>query len=318
MARSIGLAHIIRKEDGTAVGIWGAYTLKSAFQPIFSFRDGRLRPSSYEGLVRPFRNETPVSPGAFFSSVPDVDRFHVETLARTVHILNAGVGLDPTTTLFVNFDPSHLIDEDAVKSALRDTQLVLKEAGLSADRVVCEITEQETRSERPLRDFVTELKACGYRVAVDDFGAESSDMRRIEALGPDIVKFDGQWTGRLLGTGPGVGLLKDMVAEFSAKRIRTVFEGIENGRQLEAAEQCGVSMVQGFALARPQLVPLAFQEFRAALEAAARRPAVASIPSMRPGEGTAERPPAVIQTPAQEQPIRQGGRPAKVFGRRGI
>jgi predicted Zn-dependent protease len=42
LARSIGLAHVIRHEDGTATGVWGVYTLKSAFQPIFAFNEGKL------------------------------------------------------------------------------------------------------------------------------------------------------------------------------------------------------------------------------------------------------------------------------------
>lgn len=310
MSRSIGLAHIIRQPDGTAVGVWGAYTLKSAFQPIFSFREGRLLATAYEGLARPFRDGQPVSPGIFFSSVPEVDRFHVETLARTLHLLNAGAaansGLDPEASLFVNFDPSHFTDAAAAKSALRDTQIVLNEAGIEAGRVVCEITEQETRSDATLLDFVMALKAFGHRVAVDDYGAESSDMRRIEALGPDIVKFDGEWTGRLLGSAPGLALLTDMVRAFAQKNIRTVFEGIENGRQVELAEQCGVSMVQGFALARPQLAPTAFNEFKVARETVRRemlaRPALAAV---------RDEPEAPVLQP-------QTGRTGRVFGRRGV
>ncbi|EKF18031.1 EAL domain-containing protein [Nitratireductor pacificus] len=309
MSRSIGLAHIIRQPDGTAVGVWGAYTLKSAFQPIFSFRDGRLLATAYEGLVRPFRDGQPVSPGIFFSSVPEVDRFHVETLARTLHLLNAGAdansGLDPEAALFVNFDPSHFTGAAAGKSALRDTQIVLKEAGIEPGRVVCEITEQETRSDETLLDFVRALKDYGHRVAVDDYGAESSDMQRIEALAPDIVKFDGEWTGRLLGSAPGIALLTDMVQAFSKRNIRTVFEGIEDGRQVELAEQCGVSMVQGFALARPQLAPTAFNEFRAAREAVRRE--ILARPAL-----VAER-----VEPEMAPPQTKAPRAGRVFGRRG-
>ncbi|WP_295810735.1 EAL domain-containing protein [uncultured Nitratireductor sp.] len=270
MPRSIGPAHIAREENGTAVGVWGGYTLQTAFQPIFSFREGRLLVTAYEGLLRPFRDGQPVAPGSFFSGVPDIDRLHVETLARTLHILNAGVSLNEKASLFVNFDPSHFIDAASAKSALRDVQAVLKEANIAAERTVCEITEQETGSDETLVGFVRALKDYGHRVAVDDYGADSSDLNRIEALGPDIVKFDGAWTSRLLSSAPGVSLLADMVGVFSRKGIRTVFEGIENGEQLELAEHCGVSMVQGFALARPQLAPGAFEEFETARENARR------------------------------------------------
>ncbi|MEC9245077.1 MAG: EAL domain-containing protein [Nitratireductor rhodophyticola] len=305
MPRSIGLAHIARQDDGTAVGIWGGYTLKSAFQPIFSFREGRLLVTAYEGLIRPFRDERPVGPGTFFSSIPEVDRFQVEALARTLHLLNAGVSLSETASLFVNFDPSHFVDAASAASALRDVQVVLKDSGIKAERVVCEITEQETESDETLLGFVEALKGYGHRVAVDDYGADSSDLRRIEALGPDIVKFDGAWTGHLLASAPGVAMLTEMVRAFSEKGIRTVFEGIETGQQLELAESCGVSMVQGFALARPQLAPGAFEEFEAARESERRR-ALA---------GTADR----LEQGKAETTMRDvsPNRSKRTFGRRG-
>ncbi|WP_367718470.1 EAL domain-containing protein [Nitratireductor sp. GISD-1A_MAKvit] len=271
MPRSIGLAHIARQNDGTAVGVWGGYTLKTAFQPIFTFREGRLLASAYEGLIRPFRDQEPVGPGAFFGSIPQTDRFQVEALARTLHLLNAGASLSASVSIFINFDPSHFVDAASAAQALRDVQDVLKEAGIGAERVVCEITEQETGSHETLVGFVRALKGYGHRVAVDDYGADSSDLQRIEALGPDIVKFDGAWTSRLLASGPGVALLTDMVRAFGEKGIRTVFEGIETGEQLELAERCGVTMVQGFALARPQLAPGAFKEFEQAREQERRR-----------------------------------------------
>ncbi|TIT28703.1 MAG: EAL domain-containing protein, partial [Mesorhizobium sp.] len=56
MSRSIGLAHIIRHDDGTASGVWGVHTLQSAFQPIFAFNEGKLSIVAFEGLIRPFRD----------------------------------------------------------------------------------------------------------------------------------------------------------------------------------------------------------------------------------------------------------------------
>jgi hypothetical protein len=56
VSRSIGLARIIRNDDGTSTGVWGVYTLQSAFQPIFAFNHGRLSVAAFEGLIRPFRD----------------------------------------------------------------------------------------------------------------------------------------------------------------------------------------------------------------------------------------------------------------------
>ncbi|WP_187971975.1 EAL domain-containing protein [Aquibium microcysteis] len=282
MARSAGLAHIVRNDDGTSTGVWGVHALKSAFQPIFAFEEGRLRIAAFEGLIRAFRDGEPVSPGSFFHGVPAVDRFHVETLTRTLHLLNAGACLDPKALLFVNFDPSLFSDRAVVEVALRDTRLVMHEAGIQPARVVCEMTEQKSGSRAALFHFVGMLRTHGFRIAVDDYGADDSDIARIDELRPDIVKFDAKWISRLMLSGPGFALLRTMVSTFRDRGIATVFEGIEETWQLEIAERCGASMVQGFVLARPELAPTSFSVFSRPAAAGAIAPEDPAVPAGRP------------------------------------
>ncbi len=261
MSRSIGLAHIIRHEDGTSTGVWGIYVLKSAFQPIFAFRDGKLVVAAFEGLARPFRDGEPQSPTSFFSSCPAGDRLHIETLTRTLHLLNAGACLPKEASIFVNFDPSVFVDRTIADTALREMRLVLHEAGIDPGRVVCEVTEQRPASQEILYQFVEALRANGFRIAVDDYGADDSDINRIKDIRPDIVKFDAHWITQLMDSGAGFALLTTMVHTFEEQGIRTVFEGIEEGWQLDLAEKSGASMVQGYVLARPELAPTSFRVF---------------------------------------------------------
>ncbi|TGQ36432.1 MULTISPECIES: EAL domain-containing protein [unclassified Mesorhizobium] len=289
MSRSIGLAHIIRHDDGTSTGVWGIYTLQSAFQPIFAFKDGKLSVAAFEGLIRPFRDGEPQSPMSFFSTCPAGDRLHVEALTRTLHLLNAGACLPEEASIFVNFDPSVFTDRAIVDKALRDMRLVLHEAGIDPRRVVCEVTEQKSASQESLYSFVEALRANGFRIAVDDYGADESDINRIKELKPDIVKFDAHWITQLMESGAGFALLTAMVTSFEQQGIRTVFEGIEKGWQLELAEKSGASMVQGFVLARPEIAPTSFRVFgkdmqsSAAATDAGNAPASPSAaPSARP------------------------------------
>jgi EAL domain-containing protein (putative c-di-GMP-specific phosphodiesterase class I) len=295
--RSIGLAHIIRQDDGTSVGVWGGFELKTAFQPIFAFDRGKVRIAAFEGLIRPFRDGEGLSPGAFFNLIAAADRLHVETLTRTLHLLNAGACLDPETAIFINFDPSLFGERALADAALRDMRLVLHEADIDPRRIVCEVTEQKSASTEALQSFVHALRAHSFRIAVDDYGAHDSDIERVRELKPDIVKFDAQWITRLMESGPGFALLHAMVQTFSDQGITTVFEGIEEGWQLELAERSGASMVQGYALARPELAPTSFQQFRTRQAEPAAR---ASIETKLSGGEPARRPRAQ----------------AKAFGRR--
>ena len=261
MSHKSALAHIVRHDDGTSTGVWGPFTLKSAFQPIFTFQNGKLIMTAFEGLIRPFRNEQPVAPSVFFAALPAIDRLQVETVTRTLHLFNAKACLPEHAAIFVNFDPSVFFDRSIADGALQDMRVVLSNAGIDTSRVVCEVTEQKSASQEALYQFVGALRASGFRIAVDDYGSHESDINRIRELRPDIVKFDAQWITRLMETGPGFGLLSAMVEIFAKQGILTVFEGIEEDWQLDLAEKSGASMVQGYVLARPEIVPTSFGTF---------------------------------------------------------
>lgn len=253
MTRSVALAHLVRQDDGLSEGVWAGHVLRSAFQPIYALNGERLEITAYEGLLRAFLDGEQIPPMAFFSSIPALDRLHVETLTRTLHLLNAAACLEETASIFVNFNPSVFTEPGIADIALRDMRLVLHEAGIDARRVVCEVTEQRSASPETLFGFTEALRTNGFRIAVDDYGAADSDIARVTALKPDIVKFDAQWMSRLMDSEPGFSLLKTMVRTFEDRGIRTVFEGIEEPWQIEFALEAGASMLQGYALARPEL-----------------------------------------------------------------
>lgn len=255
-------SHIVQEDDGTSTGIWGAFILKSAFQPIFTFEAGKLSTSAFEALLRPFRGEEMLQPLAFLNSILTTERLLVENLAHTLHLLNAARWLPENAAIFVNFDPSVFVNPVVAEATIHEMRVTLSQTGIDPHRVVCEVTEKEIVSQEALFTLVAALRASGFRIAVDDYGADESDMGRIRDLRPDIVKFDAGWVARLMESGPGYALLATMVSSFAGDGIRTVFEGIEEGWQLELAEKAGVDLVQGFALGRPELVPADFSTFQ--------------------------------------------------------
>ncbi len=209
--------------------------------------------------------------------------------------------LSPEAAIFINFDPSVLTEHSIADAALRDMRLVLNETGIAPRRIVCEVTEQKSGSQEALFDVVAALKRSGFRIAVDDYGSEDSDMNRIRELRPDIVKFDAKWITRLMESGAGYRLLTTMVSTFAEQGIRTVFEGIEESWQLELAERSGASMVQGYALARPEIAPTRFSVFQPNFQSAAPD-AGTSVPHSKPAPGRN----AKMAQPARSFGRRQG------------
>jgi len=98
-------------------------------------------------------------------------------------------------------------------------------------------------------------------------------------------------------SGAGFALLATMVKTFEDQGIRTVFEGIEEGWQLELAEKSRASMVQGYVLARPELAPTSFRVFGRNVQPQGAAP-----------EGG--------HAPAYVSVTQRNVRPVKAFGRR--
>jgi len=253
--------HLVLGDDGAWTATWVPFVLKSAFQPIFRFSRGKLQPVAFEALLRPFRDGALLSPAAFLTDLPASERQHVETLARSLHLLNAAACLPDSAAIFINFDPSVFAEARLADAAVQETRVAVAAAGIEPHRVVCEVTEKETLSGDTLSGLVGSLRRNGFRIAMDDYGVDASDMNRIHELHPDIVKFDAEWIRRLMESSAGYALLATMVSTFREHRIETVFEGIENSEQLELAENAGVDMVQGFGIAQPELAPSRFEAF---------------------------------------------------------
>ena len=251
-----------RDERGHFVGHYGPFQLRTAYQPIF--RVGRRTAETYgfEGLIRVVAaNGKRLPPDRFFPLIRGGDRFKVENLCRDLHLRNMARFTEVPAVLFANFDPSVFGERGRTRMEVARMERLAGEIGIPSDRIVCEITEKRALSPDALHHLVDCLRGAGYRIALDDYGADESDADRIESIAPDIVKFDAGWIKRLLETPAGYNLLASMVNQFHDRGIETLFEGLEERWQLELAEEMGVVYAQGFVLARPELAPANFAEF---------------------------------------------------------
>ncbi len=258
------ISRALPQKDGTLVQLYGPWQLKSAFQPIFSLKPGGAVIAGFEGLIRPYLAGRNFTPGFFFKNITKAERFAMETLTRDLHMKNAATLPVKNVMLFFNIDPSAFNNILDVSAALAGIRRSWAKSGASPHMLVCEITEQKSKTPALLVSLADAIKANGFKLAIDDYGSDHSDAGRLARLRPDIVKFDGRWVTRLLGTKAGYDLLKSMVVQFTARGIETVFEGIEELWQLELTEMTGTTYVQGFVFARPEIAPTTFGRFIAA------------------------------------------------------
>lgn len=253
--------HLMRETDGSFSFTYGPFILYTALQPIFSQDDdGLLDIQAFEGLVRPTRNSEPVRPAQFFPVVAPQDFPMIDSRCRTLHIANTGLLHRSAAKLFVNFHPRIFVTNEAIAEEVEQILSATKEAGMTPDRIVCEITQRENDSADMLYRFVRELHSHGFKIAIDDYGAGESDINRIKVMKPDYVKFEASWVKSFMENSAGSALLRLMVNQFRDDGIEVIFEGLEEIWQVDLCRELGVNLMQGYALSQPELAPTSFNE----------------------------------------------------------
>lgn len=123
--------------------------------------------------------------------------------------------------------------------------------GIDPRRIVFEITELGGNGQR-LADVVARYREAGARIAIDDFGAGYSQLDRVLALQPDILKLDMRLFQAAARGGPSSDVVKALAQMAEKTGCWIIAEGVETEAQLNFALECGSRYVQGFLFARAQ------------------------------------------------------------------
>ena len=100
-------------------------------------------------------------------------------------------------------------------------------------------------------EVIDDLRAAGFPMALDDFGAGYSSLSRLLDLGFDVIKVDGGMLVGVPGDPTAVKLLEAVFDLASACGTDVVAEGVETEAQLEFLLAHGISHAQGFLLGPP-------------------------------------------------------------------
>ena len=127
----------------------------------------------------------------------------------------------------------------------------VRRQGVDPRRIVFEITELGGDIQR-LADVVARYRQAGARSAIDDFGAGYSQLDRVLALQPDILKLDMRLFQAAALGGPSGDVVKALALMAEKTGCWIIAEGVETDAQLNFALECGSRYVQGFLFARAQ------------------------------------------------------------------
>ena len=140
--------------------------------------------------------------------------------------------------LTLNLSPASMRDP----SLARSLQEAAATAGIHPNRVILELSEE---ADDLAAELSLELRAAGFRYAIDDLGAKRSNFDRLLTGTVDIAKVDSRWLADRV-------VLDSLLRTCAQNDLTVIAGGIETMEQLATVFAHGVRMCQGFLIARPQ------------------------------------------------------------------
>lgn len=158
-------------------------------------------------------------------------------------------GLEPVR-ISVNFSNDHLHESNVAKRVCR----IADRYKVPREFIEIEITETVDNEEMDtLMEFVGELRADGFHVAIDDFGIGYSSLHLLNSVIVDVLKIDKAFVSKIENT---VNKRERIILENIIKMayelgIEVVAEGVETASQIEELRKMSCYRIQGFIFDKP-------------------------------------------------------------------
>ncbi len=222
------------------------------FQPIFSSKDGSV--FGYEALARikDSVKSTSIeirhlfSKAAEYGLVTKLDLRCRETALRNaaqLALMNTGA------LLFINICPEALLQDfdDVCK-----IDIIMEELGLQKNKVVLEVNEENAISNFAFfQKSINYYKKCGYKLAIDNFGAGYGGLKMLSVIEPDFVKIDRHFISNIDKAIVKFNLVDAVTTACHRMGIKVVAGGVESKEELEVLLNLDCELLQGFLLGMP-------------------------------------------------------------------
>ena len=215
------------------------------FQPIINNETCRVE--KYECLARLRDDETIISPYFFMNaakvtgSLPHVTKALISQSFRKFR--------DNEYEFSINITGEDLVEDYLEEFLLKN----VNKYKINPSRVVLELLEDITSLDKgtTLRQL-TSLRENGFKVAIDDFGAENSNMSRLLEISPDYLKIDGSFIKNIVSDEKSQIIVDAIVSICKRSGIKMIAEFVHNKEVHERVKSLGIDYSQGYYFSEPK------------------------------------------------------------------
>lgn len=226
---------------------------KIAFQPVVSLSSGDIH---HNEILSRFDDDsehrTPTEIIKFAEDVGIIEEFDIALCKKAIDYVRKMKKLGTPLTLAVNLS-GRTLDSGRYVDPLLQTLKGAKDVSRS---ILLELTETSAiQNLEKVEAILNDLKAHGYQICLDDFGAGAAGYQYLRAFNIDFVKIDGTYVREMNSPGYKPTFLLSIVRLCNDLNIKTIGEHVESRFQADFLRSLGVDFAQGFHFGKPDFNP---------------------------------------------------------------
>jgi EAL domain-containing protein (putative c-di-GMP-specific phosphodiesterase class I) len=197
----------------------------------------------YEALMRGPRGAPYESPPLAFAMAATLDI--LEGLDCRCIQMASSVACDGL--LFINAHPRTIVRSDAFWAAVGTF-------ARQPQSVVFEVVEHSPVREDDLLGALRELRALGFKVAVDDLGEGAAGLRRLVEFAPEFAKIDRFFIDGIDSDRKKRAVVRALASAAVELQTRIIAEGVEREEERAVLRDLGIGLAQGWLFGKPREV----------------------------------------------------------------
>ncbi|HET9480275.1 MAG TPA: EAL domain-containing protein, partial [Candidatus Polarisedimenticolia bacterium] len=216
--------------------------IETLFQPIVELATGRI--IGYEAFTRGPRNSAFESPSSLFQVSREVGMSGELDLMCQRAALRRARKLSTGDKLFINALPASLLDP-----GFREGLLAELPDGFPISRrdIILEIADRDSVDDAVnFGSEVTELRARGFGMSIDDVGKVSSSLESLAEVKPDYIKVDHSIIRNIDKNLIKQEMLRSLCEVARGMNTQVIAVGIETVEERDAVIRCGAPLGQGY------------------------------------------------------------------------
>jgi len=214
------------------------------YQPIVNLATGEI--DKYECLARIVEKDNPISPSYFIE--PARIAGMVTEITRRIIIKAFETFSNSTKEFSIN-----ITDDDLKEEYLADYLLSqCKKQNIKPSQVVLEVLENisDYDAGHAIKQM-DDLKKLGFKIAIDDFGAESSNFSRVQKISVNYIKIDGAFIKDIAQNNNSLIIVKTIIYYAKHSNLKTIAEFVSNEEIYSIVKELGIDYVQGYYISEP-------------------------------------------------------------------